>query len=157
MTTSPNRLFYALVIALFLCVLSQQYFVERSDALPPVRELDKLPPDFTIPKLRIPNSCFMSAMNLRGAYVAYCTAHKYRYWAKLLLMEQISKTNPTVKLAHVVCVFEYFGRFYVYDVNHGVYLLTQKDPRRASASAVAAVVKHPEGYTCGESLWVEEY
>jgi len=156
MKSTPQPLLHALVIALFICVLSQQYFLERDAALPPTRELDKLPPDLTPPKLGIPNSCFMSSMNLRGAYVAYCTVHKYRYWTKLLLMEQISKTNPKVKLAHVVCIFEYFGRFYVYDVNHGVYPLPKADIRRATASAVALSVKPPEGYTLGESLWVEE-
>ncbi|MCX6966813.1 MAG: hypothetical protein NTZ46_03370 [Verrucomicrobia bacterium] len=151
-------LLYALVITLCLCVFSQQYFLDTQSPspLPPIREQDKLPPDFTLPKLSIPNSCFLSSLNLRGAYVAYCVAHKYRYWAKLLMMQQISKSDPKLKLAHVVCVFEYFGRFYVYDANHGVYLLTEKDLRRARASEVAPTLKQPEDCTLGQSLWVEE-
>lgn len=151
-----NRLLYGLIIALLVCVISQQYFLETVDQVPPTRDQDKLPPDLTPPKLAIPNSCFLSSMNLRGAYVAYCTAHKYRYWARLLLMEQISKSDPKLKLAHVVCVFEYFGRFYVYDINHGVYPLTAKDIRRASAPAVASALKPSRDYTLGDSLWVEE-
>ena len=153
---TERQIFCTLGIALLWCVISQSYFPDSTGPLPPMRQADKLPPDFHVPKLAIPNSCFMSSMNLRGAYVAYCTARKYRYWAKLLLMEQISKSDPGVKLAHVVCVFEYFGRFYVYDVNHGVYMLTQKDIRGASAEAVASTVKQSESFTMGESLWVEE-
>ena len=145
-------IFYALVVAFLLCALARLHYSPP----PPVRELDRLPPDLTPPKLDIPNSCFLSSVNLRGAYIAYCTAHKYHYWAKLLLMEQISKSDPTLKLAHVVCVFEYFGRFYVYDINHGVYMLTKKNIRNASAADVAATLKHQGNFTLGDSLWVEE-
>jgi len=156
MPSKATLLSYAFFVALVLCLLAQQAALKSFELSTPSRAEDKLPPDLAIPKLRIPNACFVSSMDLKGAYVAYCTAHKYRHWAKLLLTEQLNPKNRNVRRSHVVCVFEYFGRFYVYDINRGVYALANKDIRRASASAVAAMLKPMENYQLGESLWVEE-
>lgn len=67
-----------------------------------------------------PNSCFISALELKYNFEVYARLHKINNWARILILEWSDNlVTPNGSNGHAVCVFEYNGVLYAYDPELG--------------------------------------
>lgn len=69
----------------------------------------------------LPNSCLINSIEMYEKVCYYFDNNEM--WNTILIFKFKDPRNPRYTEGHAICVFEWHGHFYVYDVNQGSWRL----------------------------------